>query len=188
MSLFQSEFTTTIPAMRVRFGAGLRHRLAEEMDTLGLSRALILTTPQQADSGAELAATLGPRAVGLYSNATMHTPVAISDEATAQAIALRADCVVAIGGGSTTGGGIPPGFATAGTPGSLSDKFRAQLPAPSGPFGNASSPTNHVPPQRHGTSLPSTTARATGHAAVAQSAIPGPATRRHPRAPVPPSI
>lgn len=103
MSLFQSEFTTTIPAMRVRFGAGLRHRLAEEMDTLGLSRALILTTPQQADSGAELAATLGPRAVGLYSNATMHTPVAISDEATAQAIALRADCVVAIGGGSTTG-------------------------------------------------------------------------------------
>lgn len=42
------------------------------------------------------------------------------------------------GGGSNTGsgGGIPPGFATAGTPGSLSDRFRAQLPAPSGPFGN----------------------------------------------------
>ena len=40
------------------------------------------------------------------------------------------------GGGSGKGGGIPPGFATAGTPGSLSDRFRAQLPAPSGPFGN----------------------------------------------------
>lgn len=44
----------------------------------------------------------------------------------------------AAGGGGSGTGGIPPGFATAGTPGSLSDRFRAQLPAPSGPFANLS--------------------------------------------------
>ena len=33
----------------------------------------------------------------------MHTPVAVSEEATARALDLGADCVVAVGGGSTTG-------------------------------------------------------------------------------------
>lgn len=50
-----------------------------------------------------------------------------------------APLISAAGGGgsdSKTGGGIPPSFAAAGTSGSLSDKFRANLPAPSGPFGN----------------------------------------------------
>ena len=103
MSLFIDQFTTTIPGVRVRFGAGVRHKLAEEMDTLGLTRALILTTPQQAATGAEFAEDLGSRAVGVFSGAAMHTPVAISEEATARALELGADCVVAVGGGSTTG-------------------------------------------------------------------------------------
>jgi len=103
MSLFQESFAATIPAMRVRFGAGVRHQVGEEMARLGLSRALILTTPQQADTGAEFAALLGAQAVGVYSGAAMHTPVPISEEATATAINLGADCLVAVGGGSTTG-------------------------------------------------------------------------------------
>ena len=103
MSLFQEDFTATTSAVRVRFGAGVRHKVGEEMETLGLTRALILTTPQQADTGAEFAERLGQKAVGVYAGAAMHTPVAISDEATARAVALGADCVVSVGGGSTTG-------------------------------------------------------------------------------------
>ena len=103
MSLFQENFATTLPPVRVRFGAGVRHKVGEEMEALGLSRALILTTPQQADTGAEFAELLGAKAVGVYSGAAMHTPVAVSEEATAKALELRADCVVAVGGGSTTG-------------------------------------------------------------------------------------
>ncbi len=103
MSSFQESFATTFPAVRVRFGAGVRHKVGEEMEAMGLHRALILTTPQQADTGAEFAALLGARAAGVYSGAAMHTPVAISEEATAKALALGADCVVAVGGGSTTG-------------------------------------------------------------------------------------
>ncbi|MDM7932437.1 maleylacetate reductase [Tabrizicola sp.] len=103
MSLFQEDFTATSAAVRVRFGAGVRHAVDEEMDRLGLSRALILTTPQQADTGAKFAERLGARAVGVFSGAAMHTPVPVSEDATAMAIRLGADCVVAVGGGSTTG-------------------------------------------------------------------------------------
>jgi maleylacetate reductase len=103
MSSFIDTFATTIPGVRVRFGSGVRHKVAEEMDALGLHRALILTTPQQADTGAEFARHLGAKAVGLYSGAAMHTPVPITEEATAKALQTDADCVLAIGGGSTTG-------------------------------------------------------------------------------------
>jgi maleylacetate reductase len=103
MSHFKEDFTATIPGVRVRFGAGVRHKVGEEMAGLGLTRALILTTPQQAGTGAEFAALLGNKSVGVYSGAAMHTPVATSEEATARALELGADCVVAVGGGSTTG-------------------------------------------------------------------------------------
>lgn len=103
MSLFQEEFIATSAAVRVRFGAGVRHNVGEEMEASGLGRALILTTPQQADTGAEFAERLGANAVGVFSGAVMHTPVAISEAAVVRALELCADCVVAVGGGSTTG-------------------------------------------------------------------------------------
>ncbi|AWB47336.1 maleylacetate reductase [Gemmobacter aquarius] len=103
MTLFQNSFVVNSAAMRVRFGAGVRHSVGDEMEALGLSRALVLTTPQQAETGREFVRLLGRNAVGLFDKATMHTPVAISEEATAEAIRLAADCVVSIGGGSTTG-------------------------------------------------------------------------------------
>lgn len=103
MSIFQENFVASSAAVRVRFGAGVRHQIAEEVAALGCARALVLTTPAQAATGAEFAALLGDRAVGVYSNAQMHTPVPVSEEATALAQKLGADCVVAVGGGSTIG-------------------------------------------------------------------------------------
>ena len=50
--------------------------------------------------------------------------------------------------GKTGGGGIPPGFAAAGTPGSLSDIFRAKLPAPSGPFADLSARNVAMTPEQ----------------------------------------
>jgi maleylacetate reductase len=103
MPPFTDRFTTTLPGVRLRFGPGIRHQVGEEMDSLGLSRALILTTPQQAETGAEFAQALGHKAAGVFSGAAMHTPTPISEEATALAQSLGADCLLAIGGGSTTG-------------------------------------------------------------------------------------
>lgn len=54
----------------------------------------------------------------------------------------------AASGGGTGGGGIPPGFETAGTPGSLSDIFRAKLPAPSGPFADLSARNVALTPEQ----------------------------------------
>jgi len=103
VSHFQDTFVAQSAAVRVRFGAGVRHSVAEEIRALGCRRALILSTPQQVTTAQEFADLCGPLAVGIYSNATMHTPVDISDAAAAYAVQLGADCVVAVGGGSTTG-------------------------------------------------------------------------------------
>jgi maleylacetate reductase len=103
MSLFQEEFVATSAAVRVRFGAGARRAVGDEMEALGVRRALVLTTAQQAATADEFAAMLGERSAGTFTGAVMHTPVAVSEEATEVARRLGADCVVAVGGGSTTG-------------------------------------------------------------------------------------
>ncbi|KQK61044.1 Maleylacetate reductase [Pseudomonas aeruginosa] len=88
---------------RVIFGFGTLAQVAEEIRTLGCSRALVLTTPQQRAAGEQLVAQLGELAVGLYDNATMHTPVEVTRDALSVVERSGADCVVALGGGSTIG-------------------------------------------------------------------------------------
>lgn len=103
MSFFREEFTARSAAVRVRFGPGSRKTVGAEIEELGAKRALILTTPQQQSLAQEFAGYCAGRAVGSYTMAAMHTPVDISEEAAAYARALRADVVVSVGGGSTTG-------------------------------------------------------------------------------------
>lgn len=88
---------------RVVFGAGALARLGEEIERLGAKRALVLSTPQQRDSAAEVAARLGARAAGVYDQAVMHVPIETAEAARALAGRVEADCCVAIGGGSTIG-------------------------------------------------------------------------------------
>lgn len=85
------------------FGEGSSKRVGEWVEKLGASRALVLTTSHQKADGEAMAATLGSLCVGTYSNATMHTPVDVTEEAVARVLDLKADVVVALGGGSTTG-------------------------------------------------------------------------------------
>src|SRR4051812_47062513 len=93
---------TSLPT-RVIFGSGTRAALGEEIRRLGCLRALILSTPQQESDARALAERIGPLAVGIYTNATMHTPIAVTEEALAVVKNLNADVTVALGGGSTTG-------------------------------------------------------------------------------------
>ncbi len=103
MSYFQSSFVATSASVRVRFGAGVRNQISEEIRALGCERALVLSTPQQSETAMEFAETIGELAAGVFTRAAMHTPVGISEEAVAHAREIDADCVLAIGGGSTTG-------------------------------------------------------------------------------------
>ena len=88
---------------RVIFGAGSLARLPDELRRLGLSRALVLSTPQQAASAQMLVSDLDGLAAGSFTGAVMHTPIEVTEAAMAVVGALGVDCVVAVGGGSTTG-------------------------------------------------------------------------------------
>jgi alcohol dehydrogenase class IV len=91
-----------LPA-RVVFGAGALARLPEELDRLGARRAVVLSTPEQADSARQVANALGARCAGTYDKAAMHVPVEIAEDARRAARELGADCCITVGGGSTTG-------------------------------------------------------------------------------------
>lgn len=103
MSYFQRSFEAQTASVRVRFQPGVRHEVAEEVSRLGCARALVLSTPPQADAAMATAETLGKAAAGIFTKAAMHTPVEVTDEAVEHAKDINADCVIAIGGGSTTG-------------------------------------------------------------------------------------
>ncbi|MCA0318834.1 MAG: maleylacetate reductase [Proteobacteria bacterium] len=97
------DFTFQALPTRVILGSGTIERLPDEIRRMGLSRVLVLSTPQQAGEAERLAASFGPLAAGTFSGATMHTPVAVTEAALAVVREMRADGVVSVGGGSTTG-------------------------------------------------------------------------------------
>ncbi|KAK5371129.1 hypothetical protein LTR20_007265 [Exophiala xenobiotica] len=91
---------------RVVFGPGSINKLPEEIKRLGLKSPLLLSTPQQVSQAEDLAKILTSGSIepaGTYTNATMHTPSHITEEAMSFLKSKSADCVVSIGGGSTIG-------------------------------------------------------------------------------------
>ena len=88
---------------RIVFANGSSAQIASHVEELGCRRALILSTPHRAGNVELLAERLGPLCVGTFCGATMHTPVDVTDRAVAKAAEFKADCVVSLGGGSTTG-------------------------------------------------------------------------------------
>jgi maleylacetate reductase len=88
---------------RIIFGNGAVQSVGEWVAKSGCSRALVLSTPFQKADAALLAGRLGGLAVGVFPGAVMHTPVEVTEEAVARVKTLGADCVVSLGGGSTTG-------------------------------------------------------------------------------------
>jgi maleylacetate reductase len=100
---YQSEFASTATGARVRFGGNARDVVAEELERLGARRALFLSTPGQVDRCQDFSNACGPFSAGVYAEARMHTPVDVTERALDYALKVKADCLVAIGGGSTTG-------------------------------------------------------------------------------------
>ncbi|WP_321868226.1 maleylacetate reductase [Paraburkholderia tropica] len=98
-----ASFTYDMHPGRILFGPGTLDAVADEIARLGAKRALILSTPSQCADAQKLAAQIGPLAAGVFSEAAMHTPVAVTRDALAAFDAARADCLVSLGGGSTIG-------------------------------------------------------------------------------------
>lgn len=93
---------TGLPA-RVIFGVGTVDRLGEEVEALGVDRALVLTTSAQAAEGRAVVERLGACTAGLFAEAVMHTPVDVTQRALRVFEETGANGVVSIGGGSTIG-------------------------------------------------------------------------------------
>lgn len=96
-------FTYDQLPVRVVFGAGSFDKLAEEVGRLGLKRAMVLSTPGQRRLAEEAQKRLGVATGGIHAEAVMHVPVETARLARETARRLAADCLVAIGGGSTIG-------------------------------------------------------------------------------------
>lgn len=97
-------FTYDSLAVRVIFGAGAsRTRLAEELERIGVSRILLIATERERKLVEEITAPLSDCIAGIFANIKPHVPVEVAEEARELAGKLRADCLLSIGGGSTTG-------------------------------------------------------------------------------------
>ncbi len=88
---------------RVIFGSGTIKRVPDELSRLQLSRPLILCTPQQVSQADDLRNVLDGRTAGTFAEAAMHTPVEVTEKALGAVRSADADCLISIGGGSTTG-------------------------------------------------------------------------------------
>ncbi|WJR80410.1 maleylacetate reductase [Bradyrhizobium sp. NP1] len=99
-------------AVRVVFGDGTLDRLGEEVDLLSIRRALVLTTAGHEAQGRALADRLKDRFAGVFPGAVMHTPLAVTEQALRFASEVKADGVIALGGGSTIGLGKAIGVRT----------------------------------------------------------------------------
>src|SRR3954464_8077999 len=97
------KFTYVAMPMRVVFGAGAVSQLAAEVERLGAKRALLISTPGRASMVREV--SRGLQVAGVFDQAVMHTPIAQVEAARAMAKSLKADCCIAVGGGSTIGFG-----------------------------------------------------------------------------------
>lgn len=96
-------FTYQVSPMRVVFGTGTVTRLADELDRLGIRRALVLASRRQQAELGDLAALTGGRMSGVFDGAVVHTPVDVTERAMEMVHALNPDGVVAVGAGAATG-------------------------------------------------------------------------------------
>lgn len=97
------EFVYNANPSRVIFGPGSRAKVGEELERLGISRAIVLSTPDQSALAAEIAKTVGGQVGIMYPGAVQHTPTEVTESALLAVSSVRADGCLSIGGGSTTG-------------------------------------------------------------------------------------
>ncbi len=88
---------------RILFGSGRSAEVGSAVESLGCRRALVLATPHQKADAESLSDRLGALSVGVFPGAVMHTPVDVTEKALKVVRETDADCVVSLGGGSTTG-------------------------------------------------------------------------------------
>ncbi|MEG8184027.1 maleylacetate reductase [Nocardia terpenica] len=89
---------------RIVFGPGVsRSRLPGEIERLGATRLLVVTSPDRQRHAADLLDALSDRIAAVFTGVRPHVPAEVARAARETAVAANADAVLSIGGGSTTG-------------------------------------------------------------------------------------
>ncbi|MFF0339560.1 maleylacetate reductase [Kribbella sp. NPDC004875] len=99
----RSTFVHTFFPGRVVFGAGTLDRVAGEVATLGVQRALVVATNSARDAADVVEVGLGDRFAGRIDGVAQHVPTEVAAAARAKANEVGADGIIAIGGGSAIG-------------------------------------------------------------------------------------
>lgn len=106
------KFSYSAGAAWIEFGRGKFSLVKSMTSELGCNRALVLSTEFQKDMADRATQALGSAAAGVFSGAAMHTPVDVTDAAMTHCASIKADCIISVGGGSTTGLGKAIAFRT----------------------------------------------------------------------------
>jgi len=96
-------FAYDVHTVRVVFGVGVLAELPRELERMGISRALLLTTPGRTDAAGTMKALLADRLAGVFDRARVHVPADVVREALPTLSGVGADCLLALGGGSAIG-------------------------------------------------------------------------------------
>lgn len=96
-------FVHTGFSSRVVLGAGALDQVAGEVELLEISRALVIATGSARDAADVVELGLGDRFAGRIDEVRQHVPVERADAARAKAAEIKADGIVALGGGSAIG-------------------------------------------------------------------------------------
>jgi maleylacetate reductase len=88
---------------RVLLGEGALGRLRTELVALNVGRALVVATPRRRADAERVANLLGDLCVGVFLGAAEHVPAEIAKTARVHTQSVRADAIVAYGGGTSIG-------------------------------------------------------------------------------------
>jgi maleylacetate reductase len=91
-----------LPA-RIVFGAGRLAEVGAEVERLGGQRVMLISDGQAAPTAAVITEQLGSRLALAWDEVAQHVPVELAERARSAATDASIDCVVCIGGGSSTG-------------------------------------------------------------------------------------
>src|SRR4051794_41159597 len=96
-------FTYDQLAARIVFGAGCLGQVGAEIERLGARKVMLIADGQAAKPGSAIAGQLGSRLALTWNEVAQHVPVDLAERARSAATDAFIDCVVCVGGGSSTG-------------------------------------------------------------------------------------
>src|SRR4029079_18928716 len=96
-------FTYDQLAARIVFGAGRVREVGDEVERLGGRRGMLSADRQARAPGSDITGQLGSRMALSWNEVDQHVPVDLAERARSAATEESIDCVVCVGGGSSTG-------------------------------------------------------------------------------------